>query len=164
MKRLERKGIYEECNSIIQDQLEKGIVEPVPLIATGKVFYVPHKPVVKETAESTKLRVVYDASAKETVSQPSLNEHLTAWETKHPALVEEIKKGLYVDNVMTGGANVKEVTEKKLNTTEIFQDATFKLHKWHSNEAKLESMPQDEQANKTDVPTFAKEQFETHGA
>ena len=86
-----------------------------------------------------------------------LNEHLTAWETKHPALVEEIKKGLYVDDVMTGGENVDEVTEKKLKTTEIFQDATFKLHKWHSNEAELEGMPQDEQANKTDVPTFAKE-------
>ena len=88
LKWLERKGIYEEYNSIIQDQLEKGIVKPAPLIAT----------------------------------------------------------------------------EKKLKTSEIFQDATFKLHKWHSNEAELESMSQDEQANKTDVPTFAKEQFGTHGA
>ena len=76
MKRLERKGIHEEYNSIIQDQLEKGIVEPAPLIATGNEFYVPHKPVVKETADATKLRVVYDASAKETVSQPSLNDCL----------------------------------------------------------------------------------------
>ena len=75
VKRLKRKGIYEEYNSIIQDQLE-GIVVPAPLIATGKEFYVPHKTVVKETAETTKLRVVYDASAKETVSQPSLNDCL----------------------------------------------------------------------------------------
>ena len=41
VKRLERKGIYEEYNSIIQDQLEKGIVEPAPLIATGKEFMSP---------------------------------------------------------------------------------------------------------------------------
>ena len=178
VKRLKRKGIYKEYNSITQDQLEKGIVEPAPLIAIGTEFCVPHKSVVKETAEMTKLRVVYDASAKETVSQPSLNdclkagpslqnhlwhilvrsrshpilltgdlekaflqvrireaerdslrfhwkapgrdevvvyrftralcgltcspfllggvlnEHLTAWETKHPALVKEINKGL----------------------------------------------------------------------
>ena len=42
----------------------------------GREFYIPHKGVVRETAESTKLRIVYDASARAWDSAPSLNECL----------------------------------------------------------------------------------------
>ena len=28
------------------------------------MYYIPHKPVVRETAETTKVRIVYDASTK----------------------------------------------------------------------------------------------------
>ena len=49
---------------------------------------------------------------------------------------------------MTRGENV-EVTKKKVETTEIFQDATFNLHKWHSNVAKLEDVPQNDQRDNT---------------
>ena len=42
----------------------------------GKEFYVPHKAVVRETAESTKIRIVYDASARGNVETPSLNDCL----------------------------------------------------------------------------------------
>ena len=37
------------------------------------MFYMPHKPVVRQAAESTKVRVVYDASARANSSSPSLN-------------------------------------------------------------------------------------------
>ena len=76
VKRLERKGIYNEYDKIIQGQLEKGIVEPAPAVAKGKECYIPHEPVVKQSAETTMLRVVYDASAKESATDPSLNECL----------------------------------------------------------------------------------------
>ena len=42
----------------------------------GKEFYIPHKAVVREAAESRKLRIVYDASARESENSPSLNECL----------------------------------------------------------------------------------------
>jgi hypothetical protein len=42
----------------------------------GHEFYIPHKPVIRENADSTKLRIVYDASAKESAEAPSLNDCL----------------------------------------------------------------------------------------
>ena len=44
----------------------------------GEEFYISHKAVVREAAESTKLRIVYDASARETEKSPFLNECLEA--------------------------------------------------------------------------------------
>ena len=43
---------------------------------TGKEYYIPHKGVTKQDAETTKLRIVYDASARENSNQPSLNDSL----------------------------------------------------------------------------------------
>lgn len=61
-------------NSTIQDQLRKGIIEPVPVVSNGIVHYLPHHGVVRTDKTTTKLRVVYDASSK--TSGPSLNECL----------------------------------------------------------------------------------------
>ena len=41
-----------------------------------------------------------------------LNEHLKSWERRHPELVKEIRNGLYVDDLMTGGVNAEEVGER----------------------------------------------------
>ena len=61
----------------MQDQIEAGIVKRVSGPVTGsREFYIPHKPVVRESAETTKLRVVYDASARAHSGAPSLNECL----------------------------------------------------------------------------------------
>ena len=63
-KKLERQGLAAEYNQIIQDQKEQGIVEDRPPEPAGREFYIPHKPVIREEAASTKLRVVYDTSAR----------------------------------------------------------------------------------------------------
>ena len=39
-------------------------------------YYIPHKPVIRKAAESTKIRIVYNASAKASESSPSLNDCL----------------------------------------------------------------------------------------
>ena len=51
-----------ECHAVIIEQLEQDVVEKAPEKAEGKEFYLPHQAVVKEEAETTKLRIVYDAS------------------------------------------------------------------------------------------------------
>ena len=52
--------------------------------------------------------------------------------------MKELREGLYVDDLMTGGVTVKETGEKKVMATELFEDATFSIHKWHSNAKELE--------------------------
>ena len=65
-----------EYDAVIREQLKGGVVEKAPDEITGKEFYLPHRAVVRENAESTKLRVVYDASARAHDNAPSLNECL----------------------------------------------------------------------------------------
>ena len=55
IRKLERNDQYEEYNNIIRGQLQEGIVEPAPEVPTGTEFYIPHKGVNRENAESTKL-------------------------------------------------------------------------------------------------------------
>ena len=57
--------ILEEYDSVIKEQLEKGIIEPViELERAEKIHYIPHHAVVRKDAKTTKVRVVYDASCK----------------------------------------------------------------------------------------------------
>ena len=86
VKRLQNDPyLFEKYDEIIKDQLAEGIVEKAPIEANGKEFYIPHKPVlresagstkVRESAGSTKVRVVYDTSARAYGQAPSLNECL----------------------------------------------------------------------------------------
>jgi hypothetical protein len=68
VKRLKTSYQYDHYNDIITQQLEDGVIELAPQEASDNKFYIPHKAVVKNTAETTKLRIVYDASAKESRS------------------------------------------------------------------------------------------------
>lgn len=77
VRKLRSQGTIERYDQVIQDQIEAGIVERVSGPVTGRrEFYIPHKPVLRESAETTKLRVVYDASARANSGAPSLNECL----------------------------------------------------------------------------------------
>lgn len=75
VKKLQRvPGHLDEYDKIIQDQLEQGIVEKVSDKSQGeREFYLPHKAVTRETAEKTKMQIVFDALAKATYGSPSLN-------------------------------------------------------------------------------------------
>ena len=78
-------------------------------------------------------------------------------EVSRGTVVKEIRDGLYVDDLMLGGPNVEDVAEKKAATTEVFEDATFALHKWHSNREELESY--NHKPTSDEAPTYAKQQL-----
>ena len=59
--------------------------------------------------------------------------HLDAWEEREPEIVAELRRSLYVDDLLTGGQNTIQVQQRKEKAVELFSDAMFQLHKWHSN-------------------------------
>ena len=71
-----RSNMLKKYDDVIKDQFSQGIVERTTEKADGREFYLPHKPVIRESAESTKLRIVYDASARKNKKAPLLNECL----------------------------------------------------------------------------------------
>ena len=223
VRKLESKNQMAQYKEIIDEQREAGIIEPAEHQAVGNEFYIPHKPVVRPCAESTKMRVVYDASARAYDGAPSLNDclhtgpslenklwnvlvrgrfypvalsgdlqkaflqvrikaddrdalrfhwqesagakvetlrftralfglttspfllggvidsHLSTWEEREPETVQNLKRELYVDDLISGSTTVKKALEVKAKTSGIFEDACFHLHKWHSNSPELES-------------------------
>ena len=81
LKRLKKDpSLLKEYDGIINEQLQKGIIEQVcsSLVEPHdqRVHYLSHHPVVREDAATTKVRIVMDASAKITADAPSLNECL----------------------------------------------------------------------------------------
>ena len=68
---------FEKYNEIILDQEKAGIVEKVSeLESSDKVHYLAHQAVIREEAETTKVRIVFDASCKVRKSEVSLNDCL----------------------------------------------------------------------------------------
>ena len=53
-----------EYAEIVESQLRDGVIEKVPSEPSGsRIFYMPHKPVLREDASTTKCCMVFDASA-----------------------------------------------------------------------------------------------------
>eukprot|EP00795_Rhopilema_esculentum_P006372 gene6372-biopygen7981 len=80
LKNVERKlrhdeKLQKEYTEIVENQLREGVVERVPSEPSGtRIFYMPHKPVVRESAATTKVRMVFDASARPTPTTNSIND------------------------------------------------------------------------------------------
>ena len=83
-----RNNLTSEYDDIIREQLESDVIEPAPTTAQGTEFYIPHKAVVRETAATTKMRIVYDAPAKVNPDAPSLNDCLSGGIAKAFLLVK----------------------------------------------------------------------------
>ncbi|XP_044179068.1 ankyrin-3-like, partial [Acropora millepora] len=75
-RKLEREGLTKDYDDIIKDQLAEGIIEKAPPVSQSNEFYIPHKSVIRKSAETTKTRIVYDASSRATPHSPALNDCL----------------------------------------------------------------------------------------
>ena len=78
LNNLKRNDQFNTYNDIIRDQQENGIVEKVDEKSRcqNNEYYMLHKAVVRKAAQTTKVRIVYDASAKSSSKNVSLNECL----------------------------------------------------------------------------------------
>ena len=75
-----RPDVLQKYDSIIREQLSKGVIERVEDTKRDEkdrlYHYIPHHPVITPNKTTTKLRIVYDASAKTKKENKSLNECL----------------------------------------------------------------------------------------
>ena len=224
-RKLECDCLTKDYDDIIKEQLAEGVIEKAPPVSQPKEFYIPHKTVIRKSAKTTKMRIVYDASSRAMPNSPSLNNclypgpvlqnklwdiliqqrgypvilaadirkaflqirihdserdaprfhwradahseietyrftrvlfglapspfllgevleyHLGSWAKKYPEEVERLHRSFYVDDLLTSGQNLQQTQEQKKIAEEIMRDATFELHKCHSNEPQLEDNP-----------------------
>ena len=81
LKRLKDQPlILEQYDSVIQEQLKAGVVEIVEdddVSKPGEIHTLPHREVIREDKDTTKLRIVYDASSKRS-GEASLNDCMHA--------------------------------------------------------------------------------------
>ena len=68
-----------------------------------------------------------------------VQQHLQQFQERFPAKVEEIKRNLYVDDLISGGETSPRAMRLKETTQTIFGEANFELHKWQSNDPDLEA-------------------------
>ena len=71
--------LVEKYDNIIEEQLKQGIIETVKPEVQSKdtiKHYIPHHAVINPSKATTKVRIVYDASAKTRPEQSSLNESM----------------------------------------------------------------------------------------
>ena len=88
-QRLERMQRLEEYHMVMTEQLAEGSSEEVPETPLGEVIhYIPHQPVIRGQADSTKMRIVYDCSAKTHCQVPSLNDCLKVGPPLRPMLFD----------------------------------------------------------------------------
>lgn len=81
--------VLEEYNEVIKEQLTSGVIESVTkLERADKVHYIPHLAVVRKEASTTKVRIVYDASAKLGKGGTSLNDCLHVGPSLNPLLFD----------------------------------------------------------------------------
>ena len=88
---LRHKDKFREVDDVVQEYLTLGHAEAVPIKDADKdpssVFYLPMHVVYKDSSSTTKVRAVFDASAKST-SGVSLNDTLLVGPTVHPPLID----------------------------------------------------------------------------
>ena len=88
---LRKKGAFQEFAEVLLEYFQMQHAEPVPADdldrQRAEVYYFPMHAVRKETSSTSKLRVVFDASAK-TSTDTSLNDHLLVGPTVHAPLID----------------------------------------------------------------------------
>ena len=82
--------LLNEYDAIMKQQLESAVIEKVAeLESADKIHYLPHLAVVRQSAVTTKLRIVYDASAKvDNGKGASLNDCLHVGPSLNPLLFD----------------------------------------------------------------------------
>ena len=128
-RRLQNIGRIDEYNEVMKEQIEEGILERVPPKPTGeKVHYIPHQAGIRDDAESTKLQIVYDCSAKQNAQTPSLTDCLDNGPALQPLLFNILLRNRVKRYCITG--DIKKAV-LQIRVSEEDRDAQRIL--WYDN-------------------------------
>ncbi|KAJ8979701.1 hypothetical protein NQ317_000986 [Molorchus minor] len=131
MKKLDIDGYYEMYDEVFQEWLQDGIIEYIPEEDIGNEgYYLPHRHVMKLNS-TTKLRPVFDASAKER-NQPSLNQCLD----KGINLIEHIPSILIRFRTHKIGV-ISDIRKAFLQISLKKEDTDFLRFLWYDNKGEL---------------------------
>ena len=101
-------------------------------------------------------RVPFGSGPSPFILGATLEEHLKNSEEEYPETVAELKKNVYVDDVISGGENEEQLRKFREEALALFKAWGFTLHKWHSTIATLEDQNQPD-----GYQTYAKEALGT---
>ncbi|XP_044735414.1 uncharacterized protein LOC123297721 [Chrysoperla carnea] len=96
-------------------------------------YYMPHHTVVKASSTTTKVRVVFNASAKTDKATRTL--HKLADDEAHnfPKASRILKRDFYVDNLLTGANSLNEILQLRDELIQLVRKGGFELRQWASN-------------------------------
>ena len=116
--RVERKleqnvHLRQEYEKIIVNQMESGIIEKAPDPPTGsRVSYMPPKPVVREAAVTTRIRMVFDASANPHYLASSVNDCMHKGPSLQPLLWVILLRARMSPNLLIGDIEKAETGKR----------------------------------------------------
>lgn len=89
--------------------------------------------------------VTFGTKSASYLATKCVDQLLDSYQQKYPVAVEKAKKGIYVDDILTGAESEEEAKELREQLTEMFAAGGFHLRKWASNsEAVLEGIPKSD--------------------
>eukprot|EP00794_Sanderia_malayensis_P011463 gene11463-biopygen9142 len=165
MKRLEKEtGVLEKYNGIIMEQLQMGIIEMVPeLDMAEQVHYLSHTTVIRDEAETTKVRIVYDASCRDRKFGVSLNDCLHAGLPLTPLIFDILLRFQEDDFVVSvKDSDVSFALYEKVKNR--LDEGGFKLRKWKTNDSDLKNrISEGEKHDNSGTEVTKKQSEESYG-
>ncbi|KAJ8978051.1 hypothetical protein NQ317_015232 [Molorchus minor] len=147
MIKLQNDGYYDDYDNVFSEWLSEGIIEYVPVDEiTHEAHYLPHRHVIKLSSSTTKIRPVFDASAREK-GYPSLNQCiekginlielipsvLLRFRLHKIGVVADIRKAflqISLHNCVTSLDSEEELREFMEQSKQVMQDGKFDLRCW----------------------------------
>ena len=89
-------------------------------------------------------RVTFGTTPSSFLLAATIHRHLDDFEEKYHAVVAQLRKGIYVDDVLLGADEYSTAAILYKEARDIFRGAGMNLRKWTSNDAKLRNLFDEE--------------------
>ncbi|XP_065180174.1 uncharacterized protein LOC135810609 [Sycon ciliatum] len=132
VKRLQQTPqVLEKDHCTITEQLANGIIKEVNLDhQDGPIHYIPHHCVVHSGSTTTKSTTISNSNRQ---------------------ACDDVRRSIYVDNVVTGQSSVQDATAYYREAKDAFASATMNLHEWGTNDPDFRDALAPEDKSSCDV-------------